>query len=167
MSGRDLFSFEEHESGPEILIALALTTAGISLLKSVVDLVVVIVKARSDGVKKGDRPSDPLDLIVRRMTQNHDVREEMILRVGHREVVSQEKIDDAVRKAVQLLVAVPDELKTAVSPMSGSVTESSNITSKKRAKAIGDGKEPSRASAGEPKVRKDRLRKQSKTRRSK
>jgi hypothetical protein len=51
------FSFQEHESGPELLAYLAVTTAGITLAKSIIDLVIAIIKARSDGVKKGDHPA--------------------------------------------------------------------------------------------------------------
>ena len=60
------FTFEEHESGPELLVFVAVVTAGISLAKSVIDLIVAIIKARSEGIKKGDHPASPLDLIVRR-----------------------------------------------------------------------------------------------------
>ena len=54
-------SFEEHESGPELLVSLALTTAGISLLTGIINLVAAIIKARSDGIKKGDHPDAPRD----------------------------------------------------------------------------------------------------------
>ncbi len=43
--------FEEHESGPELLVYLALATAGLTLAKSVIDLITAIIKARSDGEK--------------------------------------------------------------------------------------------------------------------
>src|SRR5262249_27779034 len=59
------FVFEEHESGPEILVYLAVITAGTTLAKSVIDLVTTIIKARAESVKKGDRPSDPIELIIR------------------------------------------------------------------------------------------------------
>jgi len=39
-------SFYEHESGSELLVWLALGTAGITLAKSVIDLVTAIIKAR-------------------------------------------------------------------------------------------------------------------------
>jgi hypothetical protein len=47
------FSFIEHESGPELLVYVALGTAGITLAKSVIDLITAIIKARSEGAKKG------------------------------------------------------------------------------------------------------------------
>lgn len=38
--------YVEHESGPELLVYLAVATAGITLAKSVIDLVTAILKAR-------------------------------------------------------------------------------------------------------------------------
>lgn len=63
LSPEAVFAFEEHESGPELLVYLAVATAGITLVKSVVDLVTAIIKARSEGIKKGDKPSDPVELM--------------------------------------------------------------------------------------------------------
>lgn len=60
------FGFEEHESGPEILAYVALTAAGVSLAANLINLVTAIIKARSEGISKGDSPSYPLEVIVRR-----------------------------------------------------------------------------------------------------
>ena len=65
------FAFEEHESGPEILVYVA---AGVALAKSVIDLVVAIIKARSEGVRKGDSPSHPVELVVRRTVEGGTFR---------------------------------------------------------------------------------------------
>ena len=54
------FVFEEHESGPEVLVYLAATTAGLVLAKSIVELITAIIKARSDGIRQGDHPEPPL-----------------------------------------------------------------------------------------------------------
>ncbi len=97
-------SFEEHESGPEILVWVAVTTAGLTLAKSIVDLVTTIIKARSHGVKMGDRPSEPLELIVRRMANDDEFREETILRIGREEPVSPDKIEVALRAALEKLM---------------------------------------------------------------
>ncbi len=40
------FAFVEHESGPELLVYLALATAGVTLAKSVIDLI-ILKNARS------------------------------------------------------------------------------------------------------------------------
>jgi hypothetical protein len=94
------FDFEEHESGPEILVCLALATAGTTLLKSVVDLVTAIIKARSRGVRKGDGPRDPLELVVRRVSSRNEVTEEVVLRVGHTDPVDRELVEAALRRAL-------------------------------------------------------------------
>ena len=39
------FSFQEHESGPEILVYLAVTTAGIALAKQRIDLIITIIQS--------------------------------------------------------------------------------------------------------------------------
>jgi hypothetical protein len=86
--------FEEHESGPEILL---LVTAGLGLLREVVALLAAILKARQKGVERGDRPSEPLELIVRRMDDNGTLREETLLRIGHRDAVDEAQLLDALR----------------------------------------------------------------------
>ena len=58
---RKTTQYIEHESGPEILLYLAITTAGLTLTKSVLDLITAIIKARSDGIKKGDHPGNPFN----------------------------------------------------------------------------------------------------------
>ena len=73
------FVFEEHESGPEILVYLAVTTAGITLAKSIIDLITAIVKARSDGIRKGDHPREPLKLIIRRVRRDGEFEEEEVM----------------------------------------------------------------------------------------
>lgn len=40
------FSFEEHESGPELLVYVATTTAAVSLAAGIVNLVTAIIKRR-------------------------------------------------------------------------------------------------------------------------
>lgn len=101
-------SFEEHESGPEILVWIAVTTAGLTLGKSIVDLVTTIIKARSDGVKHGDRPSEPVELIVRRVSSRDEFREETILRIGHQEPMDREVIEKALTSALGRLIAEDD-----------------------------------------------------------
>ena len=68
--------FEEHESGPEILVYVSLVAAGLGLAAQVINLIAAIIKARSEGIKKGDHPSDPLHLIVRRVHDSEGFREE-------------------------------------------------------------------------------------------
>lgn len=98
------FAFEEHESGPEILVYLALGTAGLTLAKSIVDVITAIIKARSEGIQKGDRPSEPLELIVRRMHNRQEFREETVLRIGHRDTVEEARLEQQIKDALQKLL---------------------------------------------------------------
>jgi hypothetical protein len=70
--GPSHWEYEEHESGPEWLLYLALTAAGLGvaekslgIVKSVIDLVAVAVKShREERGKRGQRP-EPLVIVVR------------------------------------------------------------------------------------------------------
>ena len=57
------WSFQEHESGPELLVYLAVTTAGLSVAASIINLVTAIIKARGGRHQEGG-PS-------RRSARNH------------------------------------------------------------------------------------------------
>jgi hypothetical protein len=78
-----VFDFVEHESGPEILVSLALATAGVGLVKSVVDLIIAIIQARRTGIDQGDSPSEPVELIARRFDHAGTLREEVVLHIDH------------------------------------------------------------------------------------
>jgi hypothetical protein len=90
--------FEEHESGPELLVLLAAATAGFVFAKSVIELITAIIKARSEGIRKGDRPSDPLELIVRGHSKNGEYFEEMVLRIPPNHDITPKQIEDALAK---------------------------------------------------------------------
>jgi len=96
--------FVEHESGPELLVYLAVATAGITLAKSGIDLVAAILKARSEGVKKGDKPDAPLELIVRRIDDGREFHEEIVLRIGHSQPIDQDVIEKQVDEALRALL---------------------------------------------------------------
>lgn len=96
--------FEEHESGPELLVYLAVATAGISLATSVINLIIAIINARTKGIKNGDRPTEPLELIVRRVDNGREIREETVLRIGYSESIDQKLIEEQVNEALRRLV---------------------------------------------------------------
>jgi hypothetical protein len=98
------FSIEEHESGPELLVYLAMATAGITLAKSVIDLITTILKARSESVKKGDRPSDPVEIIIRRVETDGKFHEETVLRIGHSDPIHPEEIERRLKDAAKRLL---------------------------------------------------------------
>jgi len=98
------FKFEEHESGPEILVYLAITTAGVTLVKSIIDLIVVILKARSEGIKKGDRKNASLELIIRKTKRNDEVVEEKIIRIDPFDLIDKQKIQKQIEKSAKSLI---------------------------------------------------------------
>lgn len=99
---RDAVRWHEHESGPELLVWIPFVTAGIALSAAVINLIVSILKARSDGIKAGDRPREPLELVVRTSRPGDGVVEEKVLRFNpddpvHAAVVSK-ALNEAARK---------------------------------------------------------------------
>jgi len=94
----DKMQFMEHESGPEILLWLAAISGGITLTANLINLVTAIIRARSEGIKKGDHPSHPVELVIRQDRKDGEIREEMVLRFGHHEVVESEHIEKALTK---------------------------------------------------------------------
>lgn len=101
------FSFQEHESGPEILVYLALGTTGITLAKSIIDLITAIIKARSEGIKHGDSPDAPIELIVRRFDNKGKLKEETLLRFGSRDEIKKEFIEESLKKKVSKILSEP------------------------------------------------------------
>lgn len=93
------FEFEEHESGPEILVYLTLTAAGLNFAKSVIDLITAVIKARSDGIKRGDQPSEPLELIVRGYAKDREYFEETVLKIPAEHMATSKEVKDALAKA--------------------------------------------------------------------
>jgi hypothetical protein len=88
--------FEEHESGPEILVYMAVAAAGLTLAKSVVELITAIIKARSEGIKRGDKPCEPLELIMRGHSKDGEYYEETVLRIPNHEPVTPKQIADVL-----------------------------------------------------------------------
>jgi hypothetical protein len=97
------FVFIEHESGPEIIVYLAVTTAGLALAKSIVDLITTIVKARADGARKGDRQHEPLELIVRRVDKDDELQEKLVLRIEKHDSIDRQVVNDHLVKALEKL----------------------------------------------------------------
>jgi hypothetical protein len=110
------FEFEEHESGPELLVYVALATSGITLAKSIIDLVTAIIKARSEGVKKGDGPSSPIELIVRRTGQGQEFREEVVLRLDPDDPVSGKMVGECLNEALKGIIRADAERQKPGSP---------------------------------------------------
>jgi hypothetical protein len=95
------FEFEKHESGPEILVYLAVTAAGMTLAKSIIELVTIIIKARSETYKKGDLPSKAVELIVRHVDEKREQRDEITLRFEQNEIRDETIIEQKLMEALR------------------------------------------------------------------
>lgn len=93
----------EHESGPEILVYVAAGTATLAFVTAVVNLIVASLRARNEGIKKGDQPREPLELIVRRSLDHDRVREVTVLRIGHQDPIDPALIERLLVDSVQQL----------------------------------------------------------------
>lgn len=113
---RDAIQWHEHESGPEILVWIPFVTAGVALSAAVVNLIVSILKARSDGVKAGDQPREPLELIVRTTrSREGGVIEEKVLRFNPDDPVHATAIRAALNHAARKMLpaAAPQKKRRA------------------------------------------------------
>jgi hypothetical protein len=100
------FAIEEHESGPEVLAYIILAGGAANLTAAVINVVTAILKARSDGIKKGDSPRDSLHVIVR-LVDDTDFREREALKVEHDEKIDKKVLENSLRHA---LLEVTDEI---------------------------------------------------------
>ena len=92
----DDWRFEEHESGPELLVWVAAATSTVTLAASVLNLVSTIIKARSDGIARGDSAHAPIELVVRKVVSVEKVREETVLRLFPHDPAEPKQIEVAL-----------------------------------------------------------------------
>ena len=76
-AGNDKYILESHESGPEIIMYLALATASVTLLKSVIDLINTFV----NGFSKEHRKQPPKIKITKRQFVKAKIVEENIMEI--------------------------------------------------------------------------------------
>ncbi len=99
----DDYQFEEHESGPEFLVWASLVTAGISLSANIINLITAVIKSRNEGIKLGDHPDAPLELIFRYFDEKGNLREERVLKIDSTESISESVIEKAISQSVYQL----------------------------------------------------------------
>ena len=97
-AGETRFRFEKHESGPEILAYIG---GAVGLTAAIISLVTAIIQARAEGRKKGDRHSDPVTLIVRRMDTGDRLLEERLMTFSGHEDVSPEMIEALLARGIK------------------------------------------------------------------
>lgn len=100
-------SWEEHESGPELLLWLAVGTAGlalakesVALVKEAVGLVATIVKARSEGINRGDGPRAPLEIIVRGTNSHGEYKEKCLVTIAPEERLPDLRLEQMIDAAI-------------------------------------------------------------------
>lgn len=84
----------EHENGPELLVYVTLITAGLNLSAQLINVVTAIIKARSEGIKKGDSPKDSIEVIVRGFDKKGNLKEENILKINSSDKIKSADIKD-------------------------------------------------------------------------
>lgn len=84
----------EHETGPEILAYLLVGST------AVIELVAAIIKARSEGVRRGDYHREPLELIVRGYDDDGKYFEAKVLQVKPESSVTPKQIETALKKGI-------------------------------------------------------------------
>ena len=89
----------EHENGPEILTIVA---ASLTIADIVIRSVWTIVKARRDGIERGDPPDAPVEIAARTFDARGTLREEVVLRIGHHDpMVSRTRLKAGLNNAVE------------------------------------------------------------------
>lgn len=102
--------YVEHESGPELLLylglgvaALGLARESLSLVKSTIELVTAIVKARCEGRKQGDNQHGSLVIIVRGFSPDGSFYEKHALQADLQSPPSKKAIEESLSGAIQLI----------------------------------------------------------------
>jgi hypothetical protein len=101
------FEVVEHESGPELLTWIG---SGLSVAAGVISVVVAIIGARRAGVQGGDAPSDPLEVIVRRMDDGDTFREEKIAVIPYGDAIDPRQIKALLDAGVASLAGPPGDV---------------------------------------------------------
>ena len=94
------FEYHHHESGPEIIAWLALGTAGLTVNKSLIDLITAIINACKKGKEKNDNLKGKLLLIVRDTHRTKSSTEEIVLEIYDNDIISPEQIQKVLEKGI-------------------------------------------------------------------
>lgn len=90
-----------------MLTYLAVGGGVLTLAASIIQLVTTIIQARSQGIKRGDRPNQALELIVRSVKCADEYREAVVMRVERDSSIDDEHIEKALGKAIDRLFKYP------------------------------------------------------------
>jgi hypothetical protein len=92
------YELVKHESGPEILTAIA---AGVALSASIIDLITAILNARTEGMKRGDKHKSAIKLIVRGLDRKGGYVEKIVLNIEPEEKVKAREIGKMLSKTIE------------------------------------------------------------------
>ena len=95
----DKFVLESHESGPEIIVYLAVTTVSATLLKSIIDLITTIVK----GLSNENRKQPPRIKISKRQIVKGKIEEENLIEIDIPiSKDTQKQIEEKIKNSISL-----------------------------------------------------------------
>jgi hypothetical protein len=102
------WEYEEHESGPEWLLYLALTAAGLGIaekslgiVKSVIDLVAIAVKTHREERTKRDQRPEPLSIVVRGFGPEGAFFEKPVIEIDCEDPPGDEAIKESLADVIQ------------------------------------------------------------------
>jgi hypothetical protein len=109
MESRIHWEYVEHESGPEWLLYLALTAAGLGvvekslgLIKSVVDLVALSVKSHAEERRRRNQRPEPLSIVVRGFDPVNVVFfEKPVIEIDWDSPPAEQEITDSLSEVIQ------------------------------------------------------------------
>ena len=94
------YIFEEHETGPEII---SMISAGINITSSVINFITAIIKARTEGIRRGDHKDAPLELIIRGYDKKGNLKQEEILTIKSWQEIDDELIEKVISVSIEKL----------------------------------------------------------------
>lgn len=103
--------FEEHESGPEVLLWLAVAAGSLNLATSIINLVTAAIRARSDGLKKGDDRDGPLEVIIRGVQTDDQYIERQVLYIESQTSIDGAEIHDTLDQAISEMFGDAEDSK--------------------------------------------------------
>ena len=90
--------FIEHETGPEIL---AMIGGAIGLAAGILDLILVIIRAREEGGKEGDGRANEFEVSIRTTSEGDRVDQQIILRVRGNEELQRSELEAALKEGMK------------------------------------------------------------------
>jgi hypothetical protein len=78
-------------------------SAGINITSSVINFITAIIKARTEGIKRGDHKEAPLELIIRGYDKKGNLKQEEILTIKSSQEIDDELIERVISVSIEKL----------------------------------------------------------------